>query len=85
LALLKRGQCDPLKENGRDGTALAGTLNSKQASIGGASLGLQLGQMPQPTFAAEVIGRVETSYQRNDRAGARPMVAYARARLTIGR
>ena len=41
LALLKRGQCDPLKERGRNGTALAGTLNSKQTTIGGASLGLQ--------------------------------------------
>ena len=29
LALLKRGQCDPLKERDRNGTALAGTLNGK--------------------------------------------------------
>jgi len=58
LALLNRGQCDPLKERGRDGTALAGTLNGKQATIGRASLGLQFGQMLEPPLAAEIIGRV---------------------------
>jgi hypothetical protein len=58
LALLKRGQCDPFKERGRNGTALAGTLNSKQTTIRGASLGLQFWKVAQSTLAAQVRGRI---------------------------
>jgi hypothetical protein len=43
LALLNRGQLDPLEERGRNGTALAGTLDCKQAGVGRTSLSLELG------------------------------------------
>src|SRR5258708_24225064 len=62
LALLKRGQCDPLKERGRNGTALAGTLDSKQTTIGSASLGLKFGQVVQPALTAEVGGRIADGF-----------------------
>src|SRR6266567_2309097 len=58
LALLKRGQCDPFKERGRNGTALSGTLNGQQTTIGGASLRLQFRQVVQAALAAEVGGRI---------------------------
>jgi len=58
LALLNRGQLDPLEERGRYGTALAGTLDCKQAGVGRTSLGLQLGQVLQLALAAEVVGGV---------------------------
>ena len=58
MALLKRGQCDPLKERGRNGTALAGTLNGKQTTIGSASLGLEFRQVVQAALAAQISRRV---------------------------
>ena len=58
MALLKRGQCDPLKERGRNGTALAGTLNGKQTTIGSASLGLEFRQVMQSSLAAEIGRRI---------------------------
>ena len=56
LALLVRGQCDPLEELGRDGTALADTLDDKQPPVGGTGLRLDLGQVPEAPLTAE-IGR----------------------------
>ena len=73
LALLNRGQLDPLEERGRNGTALAGTLDCKQAEVGGTSLGLQLRQVLQLAVAAEVVGGVQTNSMRN----ARPSFRYS--------
>ena len=47
------GQLHPLEEGGRNGTALAGTLDCKQARVGRTSLDLQLGQVPQLAVPAE--------------------------------
>src|SRR5439155_26475938 len=58
LALLNRGQLDPLEERGRNGTALAGTLDCKQAGVGGTGLVLEFSQVRQAALAAEVGGGV---------------------------
>src|SRR5439155_620161 len=58
LALLNRGQLDPLEERGRNVTALAGTLDCKQAGVGGTRLVLEFSQVRQAALAAEVGGGV---------------------------
>jgi len=58
------GQLDPLEERGRNGTALAGTLDCKQARVGRKSLDLQLGQVPQLAVPADVVGGVSKNSMR---------------------
>src|SRR5206468_10412323 len=41
--------------------SLAGTLNGKQATVGGASLGLEFGKVAQAALAAEIRRRVADS------------------------
>src|SRR5215471_12359812 len=58
LALMDGGQLDPLQKRGRYGTALAGTLDCKQAGVGGPGLGLEFGQVGEAAVAAEVVRAV---------------------------
>ena len=59
LALSVVGLVDALEERRADGTALAGTLDHKQAVVDLAGLGDQLGQVLEPGEDPDVFGFVD--------------------------
>src|SRR6266508_3143195 len=59
LALVDGGQGDALQERGRDGKALADTLDLQQPAVGGAGFGLEVGEVVEAALAADVVGLVD--------------------------
>ena len=79
LALPYVGLVDALEERRADGTALAGTLDHKQATVDPAGLGHQLGQVADPVVDPDVAWLVDHGLD----ASALPSFKYCLTRLCL--
>jgi hypothetical protein len=67
LALLERGECDPLEERSREGPVPAGFRDGEQPGVESTGLDLDLVEVAQGTFDAEIVGEFATVSMRSDR------------------